>query len=50
MKYWEIIADTVKLVGVGAASQSLIPKAGLQKVTAQVELTKPAPQTVVDNH
>jgi hypothetical protein len=25
-------------------------KAGLQKVSAQVELTKPAPQTVVDNH
>ena len=25
-------------------------KAGLQKVSAQVELTNPAPQTVVDNH
>jgi len=41
MKYWEIIADTSsKLVGVGAASQRLIPtgeRSGLLMRTAATE-------------
>src|SRR5206468_11212914 len=45
-------ANTAKQEAIIAQQQKQIEAltAGLQKVSAQVEMSRPAPQTVVDNH